>query len=657
MIDRRGNFSNNVFTGQSNTGRLTGNVPLKMEDSSPKRDNTNIFLIVGLVVLVAIIVGAIFWLNSSKDVPKDTFPEEEIIPEITSGGCDKLGLTIEGRVSYSCFDVENKLVKLYISRSEENVILRRLDFVLYSLNNSFNYSSNYGLDPGSFFIYQIDFNETDLEKIEVTPVVQNNDGEEECSKKYINVIEPCSVEEEIIPEPEYYLDENLNVILYNESSNVSANETENKTIFENKSAELLNISASRPQKKILSFSFVISNESVVGVIDEVRHIITVTLPENYSKQSSLTPNIVISPDSSISPLSGVSRNFTSPKTYVVTASDDSTQQYTVYVNEYTAAGEEEVVPQSTDSNNPVVFLFLIENSTASSRDFVFNVSDESNISQCVLILNNLEVANISEVEKNVPKTMNVINLLVKNYSAFVKCNDVFNNIGVSRNVSFSVLTASSSVPINGVCGSASRSYSVSEVNFGLDSFCASGTVSLIPSFPLAGTSVSWNCVGLNNGISVSCNANKAAPSTTVVTEVGGLSAGVWSTDLAAARQMAALNKNFYIVNVGNLEGGCSACEKAENYVFSKPEFKAWARENGIAMIYASKTYKNLEPTKSIYNKYIIYSLSFPQIIIVGYEGNSVLAAFTFVPGKKINGIRSSLTPSSFIEIAESYTNK
>ncbi|MEI6092958.1 MAG: hypothetical protein WCQ47_04660 [bacterium] len=59
--------------------------------------------------------------------------------------------------------------------------------------------------------------------------------------------------------------------------------------------------------------------------------ITVTMPFG-SDVTSLTPTIVISPEASISPTSGVAQDFTSPKIYTVTAEDLSKKDYTVTVN-------------------------------------------------------------------------------------------------------------------------------------------------------------------------------------------------------------------------------------------------------------------------------------------------------------------------------------
>ncbi|MEI8216677.1 MAG: Ig-like domain-containing protein, partial [Eubacteriales bacterium] len=80
-------------------------------------------------------------------------------------------------------------------------------------------------------------------------------------------------------------------------------------------------------KTISSFSFV--SPSVAGVVNETTHTIAITVPFGTSL-SSLTPTIAHN-GGSISPSSGVAQNFTSPVTYIVTATDATTQAYVITV--------------------------------------------------------------------------------------------------------------------------------------------------------------------------------------------------------------------------------------------------------------------------------------------------------------------------------------
>ncbi|MEI7719440.1 MAG: hypothetical protein WCI72_06220, partial [archaeon] len=76
-------------------------------------------LLIGVIVLlILVIIGAIFWLNYAPNISENKFNEnspleEESFVDITSGGCDELGLAVASEPSYSCFDKENHLVKLY----------------------------------------------------------------------------------------------------------------------------------------------------------------------------------------------------------------------------------------------------------------------------------------------------------------------------------------------------------------------------------------------------------------------------------------------------------------------------------------------------------------------------------------------------------------
>jgi hypothetical protein len=55
------------------------------------------------------------------------------------------------------------------------------------------------------------------------------------------------------------------------------------------------------------------------------------MPFGTSK-TNLVPTVTVSAAASLSPTSGTAQDFTSPKTYTVTAEDGSTQDYVVTVN-------------------------------------------------------------------------------------------------------------------------------------------------------------------------------------------------------------------------------------------------------------------------------------------------------------------------------------
>ncbi|WP_147433444.1 S-layer homology domain-containing protein [Paenibacillus ginsengarvi] len=86
--------------------------------------------------------------------------------------------------------------------------------------------------------------------------------------------------------------------------------------------------AANPAKAITAFSF--ATPAVVGTVDEGSGTITVNVPHG-TNVTSLTPTITHT-GASISPNSGVARDFTNPVTYTVTAVDNSTKSYSVTVN-------------------------------------------------------------------------------------------------------------------------------------------------------------------------------------------------------------------------------------------------------------------------------------------------------------------------------------
>jgi len=85
--------------------------------------------------------------------------------------------------------------------------------------------------------------------------------------------------------------------------------------------------AANPAKSITSFNF--ASPSVMGVINETAHTITINVPHG-TDVTALIPTIAIT-GATASPASGVAQDFTSPVTYTVTAADTTTQTYAVSV--------------------------------------------------------------------------------------------------------------------------------------------------------------------------------------------------------------------------------------------------------------------------------------------------------------------------------------
>lgn len=101
-------------------------------------------------------------------------------------------------------------------------------------------------------------------------------------------------------------------------------------------------SAESSNKSITSFKFSSFNPDVVGVIDESSKMIALTVPSG-TNITALVPTIVIyDSKATISPLSGVPKDFSEAVTYTVTAENGSTVGYTavVFVENSIVLGDE-----------------------------------------------------------------------------------------------------------------------------------------------------------------------------------------------------------------------------------------------------------------------------------------------------------------------------
>ncbi len=103
--------------------------------------------------------------------------------------------------------------------------------------------------------------------------------------------------------------------------------------------------ALNPAKEITSFE--VEALSVVGIIDENAKTVGLTVPYG-TDVTALTPTIDYT-GASVSPDSGVAKDFTNSVTYTVTAEDASTQQYTVTVNVAPNTAKEITSFEFTDS--------------------------------------------------------------------------------------------------------------------------------------------------------------------------------------------------------------------------------------------------------------------------------------------------------------------
>jgi hypothetical protein len=86
---------------------------------------------------------------------------------------------------------------------------------------------------------------------------------------------------------------------------------------------------SNPAKAITAFDFDALSPVVIGTVNEGTHTVALTVPFG-TNVTALVPTITIT-GSSVSPLSGIAHNFTTPQTYTVMAADASHQDYLVTV--------------------------------------------------------------------------------------------------------------------------------------------------------------------------------------------------------------------------------------------------------------------------------------------------------------------------------------
>jgi hypothetical protein len=85
-------------------------------------------------------------------------------------------------------------------------------------------------------------------------------------------------------------------------------------------------------------AFTISGQLGTTIINETTHTILLTMPYG-ANVTALAPIVAIT-GSSVSPASGVVKNFRSPQTYIVIAADSSIQNYIITVNIAPATGQE-----------------------------------------------------------------------------------------------------------------------------------------------------------------------------------------------------------------------------------------------------------------------------------------------------------------------------
>lgn len=115
----------------------------------------------------------------------------------------------------------------------------------------------------------------------------------------------------------------------------------------------VNITPPTTGKDILTFKFEGLSPKVTGTVNSANHTVALTVP--YSTiLTTLVPTITLSPNSTVSPLSGVANDFTNPATYTVTAQDGSTQAWIVTVTKAAPSSEKEIYSFKFEGLTPAV---------------------------------------------------------------------------------------------------------------------------------------------------------------------------------------------------------------------------------------------------------------------------------------------------------------
>jgi hypothetical protein len=135
----------------------------------------------------------------------------------------------------------------------------------------------------------------------------------------------------------------------------------------------------------------------------------------------------------------------------------------------------------------------------------------------------------------------------------------------------------------------------------------------------------------------------------------GSVAGEWTADLQAARDLARANNTYYLINFGQTYS-CNYCNAAKYAVWETQEFKDWAKNNGIPLVYANRESTSTEPGVTVKNLYPGLQY-YPTILIIDGAAPStrLIGKFVFRLGNTYNNITINLTPSNFFSLVDSYT--
>lgn len=111
------------------------------------------------------------------------------------------------------------------------------------------------------------------------------------------------------------------------------------------------------EKNIERFYFAAFSPVAEGVIDQTKRVINLEVPLDADLEK-LIPTIVVSPKATVNPNSGISQNFLSQKSYIVTAEDGSSKEYAVFVSKpITIVLSYKLVGSVIEANNKSQMIF------------------------------------------------------------------------------------------------------------------------------------------------------------------------------------------------------------------------------------------------------------------------------------------------------------
>jgi len=126
--------------------------------------------------------------------------------------------------------------------------------------------------------------------------------------------------------------------------------------------------------------------------------------------------------------------------------------------------------------------------------------------------------------------------------------------------------------------------------------------------------------------------------------------GVWTTDLDAAKALAAANGRPMLIYVGNT-AECGYCRLAEEKVLLLDAWKSYALSRGLALVYLDKTDPRymtyVAGTTGAFPIFSVYLVPTPTTM-------TLKGRFTYRPDTVVNGIAVVQNPANFIAVIESY---